>query len=396
MLEPNDGCLRMARSLGARGVSVQALASQPNAFVCRSRAVEGRRMPGLPEGREEWLRELERLAEGGDGLLISGSDAATELIAGERGRIPAQLRSFEGADGIHLAVMNKARLYQLALEAGARVPWVKPLKTVDELERVAAEVAYPCILKPTLSHLGRKLRDLRTTLVRDEDELSSSAGPALEDGLEMLVTEYVPGPERNLEGAVTVRRPDGSMSLCYGRRKVRSHPPDFGVGSLHCSAHVPETIEMARRVLDAANFVGVSILEAKCHAETGERVLIEVNVRVPQGFGLGDACGVDASWRLYATLAGLPVGPQPPPRYGVKAVLPFFDVLTVGGRLRSGELSARQLLRSYRGTREVGVLDPRDPGPGLALAGRAVRQAAARRRGQLGTRRRQAKAAASG
>jgi hypothetical protein len=48
------------------------------------------------------------------------------------------------------------------------------------------------------------------------------------------------------------------------------------------------------------------------HAETGELVLIEVNARVLGHFGLGDASNVDASWRLYATLAGLPLGPSPP------------------------------------------------------------------------------------
>lgn len=44
---------------------------------------------------------------------------------------------------------------------------------------------------------------------------------------------------------------------------------------------------LSRRLLDAAGFVGVSSIGFKRHSETGEVVLIEVNVRIPQSFCLG-------------------------------------------------------------------------------------------------------------
>ena len=49
---------------------------------------------------------------------------------------------------------------------------------------------------------------------------------------------------------------------------------------------------------------------------------MEVNVRIPQNIGLGEAAGVEASWRIYATLAGIPLEPQRTQRDGVRVVVP--------------------------------------------------------------------------
>jgi len=137
---------------------------------------------------------------------------------------------------------------------------------------------------------------------------------------------------------------------------------------------------LAKRLLESTGFVGLSSLEAKRHAVTGEPVLTEINVRVPLNFGLGDASGVEASWRSYAALAGLPLDRQPEQRYGRKVAIPWLDARAVRTRMARGELSATGALRSYRGTRDFGVLNVRDPAPGIALASQALGDRAARRR----------------
>ena len=46
---------------------------------------EGHVLGNLPESSQEWLATLSRLAERGDGVLISGSDRATEFLVAEIG-----------------------------------------------------------------------------------------------------------------------------------------------------------------------------------------------------------------------------------------------------------------------------------------------------------------------
>lgn len=374
VVDGNVGCLSLARTLVKRGVRVHVLARSEFDYLTRSRHVHGRILPPLPGAAEQWLAVLLDLARGGERLVFSGSDAATELLIRNRDSLPSSLRSFEGASDAHLALMDKGTLYEIARTAGVRIPWTRRVTTPDTIAEAVAEVDYPCLIKPALSHLAGRLGNTRPVPINNASDLRERLTAAVALGVEMLVSEYVPGGEQNLEGAITIRAADGSFPLAYGRRKVRQYPLDYGVGTMHASARVPEAIAMARKLLDAAGFVGVSILEAKRHAVTGELVLIEINVRVPGGFGLGDACGVDASWRLYATLAGLPLEPQARQREGVKTVLPFLDFLAARARLRQGDISWRELLLSYRGVRDVGVADPRDPGPAILWAPRVARR----------------------
>jgi predicted ATP-grasp superfamily ATP-dependent carboligase len=137
---------------------------------------------------------------------------------------------------------------------------------------------------------------------------------------------------------------------------------------------------LANRLLEAARFEGLAVVEAKRHAETGEAVLIDVNVRLPQHLGLGDAAGIDASWRLYATLADLPLADQPRPSLSVRNVVPSLEARAAWAHLADGG-SPRTLLASYRGVRDLSGLSLLDPLPALglcrdyarALAGRARR-----------------------
>jgi predicted ATP-grasp superfamily ATP-dependent carboligase len=182
----------------------------------------------------------------------------------------------------------------------------------------------------------------------------------------------VPGREGRLEAAVSVRDADGSYALEYGRRKIRQWPLDYGVGSLNQAARVPGTMAMSRRLLDHVGYHGIASFETKRGARDGELYLIEVNVRIPANFGLADACGVDGSWRLYATLAGLPLGPQPEQVDGRKCMIPLREARAAWQRVRRREASVGTVVRSWRGTRDFGVLSVRDPMPAVALLGRRL------------------------
>jgi predicted ATP-grasp superfamily ATP-dependent carboligase len=145
---------------------------------------------------------------------------------------------------------------------------------------------------------------------------------------------------------------------------------------------------LAKRVLDEAGFVGVAGVETKRHAETGERWFLEVNVRLPGQWGLGDACGVEASPRVVASLCAHPVRPQPPLRAGVRFVQPDLDWHGVLPTVRTAPAHSRvrvawRLLRPYLGARELGMFDPRDPGPLIALFGQFASRRLARVRAWL-------------
>ncbi|HVL83136.1 MAG TPA: hypothetical protein VM367_02410 [Pseudonocardia sp.] len=363
LLHPNDGCLTIARALVRRGVAVHALVDPRHSYVLAARGVTGR-VAGDPA---TWTAELQRLASDGGGVVICGSDAASEWVQRHRAQLPASLRTFETADGPHRTLMDKFELYRIAPRAGVRAPWLHHVTGRAELAALRASVPLPCVLKPDLGHVAKASVGFGTQLVDSRETLDDRAGRLLDRGLSFVLTELVPGPETALLGAVTVRDAQGRYPLEYGRRKIRQWPLDYGVGSLTESADVPEALAAARRLVEHTGFVGVSSCEFKRHAVTGELFLVEINVRVPASYGLAEACEADGAWRLYATLAGLELPEQPRPVAGRKVML-YSDLLAAWTRVRRGDAGVLEVLASWRGVRDVGVLDPRDPRPMLALA----------------------------
>lgn len=386
-MQPSNGGLAVARALGRRGVDVEVLTTGGDRHAGRTRHARGTEMPEVSGAEAVWRDALRERARHGPLVVLAGADEATEFLSLHRGELPHELLMFERHDDVHLPLMDKTSSYDLALEAGVRPPWTTFVRSHEGLELAITGAPYPCILKPVLTHRWRPIfgHD-RVLLAGSGDELRAHGERALSAGLHTIVSEYVPGGDDCVEEAILVRAADGSFPMQFGCRKLRQSPPGFGAASLCVSAPMPESLGMARDLLASSGFVGVAGVETKRHSETGDYYFIEANVRLPTQFGLGDAAGAEASWRTYATLAGIPVGPAPTPRLGVRLLFPELEAIEVRRYLRGDRApdtppsSLGGFVRSYRGVRELGVLDPRDPGPGLELVGRALR----RRVGRVG------------
>lgn len=380
LLAPHNGGLAMARALRRRGERPVVLACPAAAHVAATRGVESEVLPTVVSGRERWF---ERVAAQGEAIVVPGTDDASDFLARERERLPDSIRTFESRDGVHLALMSKPESHALAERAGVRWPRSFDVTTTAELDEVAAKIDYPCIAKPALSHRWRMVfGEDRVLLAETPEALIAHGLRAFEHELELVVSEYVPGPDGAVEEAILVRAADGSYPVEFGCHKLRQYPSGFGAASFCETAPIPETIALAKRLLDAAGFVGVAGVETKRHAETGERHFLDANVRLPTQWGLGDAAGGDSSWRLCATLAGIEVGPQPEIERGVRLVYPQLELHAALAARRNGSEgpSLIERLRSWRGAGDLGIADPRDPGPALSVVGNSLRMRARRLR----------------
>jgi len=385
LLQPNDGCLTVARALHRDGVDVHVLTSPEYSYVAASRGVEGVVLPEPLRQPEPWYDALCELAATGGGVVLSGSDSASEWLTQHRAALPANLRTFESCDGVHAELMDKLSLYRVASRIGIRVPEFQHVQDRGDLLALLPDLRFPRVVKARMGHKAKIMVGFGTVLVSTRRDLLERGNRLLENGIDFLVSDVVPGHERRLEAAVTIRGADGSYTLEYGRRKIRQWPLDYGVGSLNQAARVPETMALSRRLLDQVGYHGIASCETKRNARDGELYLIEVNVRIPANFGLADACGVDGSWRLYATLAGIPLGPQPEQVDGRKCMIPFREARASWQRVRRRETSVGAVVRSWRGTRDFGVLSVRDPMPTVALLGHRMGKALGQPRMQRGS-----------
>jgi D-aspartate ligase len=386
-LDPQGGGLAFARRMVREGARVTVVTDPQHPWEVHSRGVESALAPFDPQG-EAWVETLRQLAASGEEtVVLPATDRGSELLVRAADRLPANLRMFERADSSHMALMDKDTADAIARRAGVLVPWTARVRSEADLVDALADAPWPCVVKPVFSHEWReRYGEARAFLVAGADEAAALLEAPLRDAVAMLLCQYIPGGDDAVEEAIVVRLADGSYPVRFGCHKLRQYPRGFGATALGESSSLPATTTLAERVLDEAGFVGVAGVEVKRHAETGERWFLEVNVRIPGQWGLGDACGVEATPRLVAALCGRELQPQRPLRPGVRIVVPDLDarlwreVLLEVTPWRRPALAYR-LLRPYFGAGELGLLDPRDPGPGLAwarlLAGRRLARVAA-------------------
>jgi D-aspartate ligase len=372
ILDPFTAGLAAARRMVRLGAHVTMLVDPCDMFVDRTRGVHSIVSPFGADGAE-WFELLQRIAAAGDEIVVLPStDRSCELLLETAHQLTPNVHMFERGSVAHRTLMDKERANAIARTAGVRVPWSAIVNSPAEIDRAVLDAPWPCVVKPILSHDWRaRYGDERVFLVADANEARERLRVPLQDGTEMILSQYIPGGDNDVEEAIVVRLADGSYPVLFGCHKLRQDPPGFGATTVGEASHLRDTTALARRVLDEASFVGVAGVETKRHAVTGERWFLEVNVRMPGQWGLGDTCGVAATQRLVAALCNRPLGPQPPLHEGVRFLLPHLDAHVVGPALRQTPALGRpaaalRFARAYVGVRDFGLLNVRDPGPGLA------------------------------
>ena len=131
-----------------------------------------------------------------DGIV--GVDEETLLLAA---RASAKLGLPHNSEHAVADSHNKHRLRQVLEQTGLKTPWYKLIDAHDDLERLAEELDFPCVLKPLT------LSASRGVIRADNPNAFTNAGHRIRKMLEnsrfptqLLVEQFIPGNEVALEG----------------------------------------------------------------------------------------------------------------------------------------------------------------------------------------------------
>jgi D-aspartate ligase len=364
--------LSVARSLSDAGVPVWALDSRDSplrASRLRRGFVEVAREDMQPR-MLQWLRSGPRGA-----VVLAASDEGLELIARHRSELLAlDYVPMEADDEALLAMLDKERSYALAERHGIPAPRVRRLSGREEVDAIARELSYPCVLKPVHSHVFARRAKLgaKVLTVTGPEELRSVCERMSAIGVEMLVTEVISGPDDEYVSYYGYLDEHGEPLLQFTKRKIRQDPPHFGLGTYHATTHDPEVAELGLRFLRGAGLRGLGNVEFKRDGSDGRLKVIECNARFTMANELIRAAGVDLALFSYNRLLGRPAPAVEPYREDVRLWYPLEDVRAFLRYRRDGELSLRRWAGSllYRQHLPVARLD--DPLPALVRNSRKL------------------------
>lgn len=355
-----------ARSLGGAGIRVYAVGDRQFDPVARSRYCRAFVDLGSGNGvQERWLTWLSDDAPRG-AVIIPCNDDGLEMIARNRrsleelGYVPA-----EANDEVVLAMLDKARTYDLARATGVGAPQTTTIRRLDQMDEVLDQFEYPCALKPLHSHIFARRYGVRTKafVARNRVELARYAAVVVPLGIEMMVTEIIPGTDDEYCSYYSYLDNDGQPLFHFTKRKIRQCPPHFGLGSYHMTDWNPEVMQTGLRFLQGANVRGLANVEFKRDARDGTLKLIECNHRLTAATELVRRAGIDLALLSYNRALRRPQASMSEYRLGVRLWCPVEDIRAFVSYRRSRELTLGDWLRSVAHRQSFPLFSLVDPKP---------------------------------
>jgi D-aspartate ligase len=272
--------LGVVRSLGQANIPSIVVRYRDDDFAHASRHVtRSYRVPHPEEDTEGFIRALERIGPGLEGSpLLPASDETLVAAARHKERLSRWYRVAAPDDALAQKVIHKEHTYALADQIGVPAPRTVLVASEDDLERHRDRFPFPCLAKPSQSHVYQDLFGRKMVRVESMDELVAAYREGASAGIEMLLQELIPGDDRQGVNYNSYRVP-GCPPVEFTAAKIRLTPRSFGPPSVVVSRRVPEILEPARRLLDALGYQGYSCTEFKRDTRDGVYKLMEVNGR---------------------------------------------------------------------------------------------------------------------
>jgi predicted ATP-grasp superfamily ATP-dependent carboligase len=250
-----------------------------------------------------------------------------ELVARHREALAARYHFNTIAWDRLRVLLDKGRLYRHARELDLE-RWLPRFATIaaDEVESLRDWATFPCLLKPVEPYKFVARFGVRLFVVDSFDELRARHAETLEAGIDVIVSEIIPGgDDRLFQYRVYLdRNGDTLAEVCT--QKLRQHTPGYVCGRLTRTVPMIEelrgpTLELLRSV----GYRGFAYGEFKLDARDGRYKLIEINVRAGMSQRLLRAAGVNVSELLVLDCAGGVSRVAPSYRAGVYWIDLFTD-----------------------------------------------------------------------
>ncbi len=360
--------LSIARSLSPLGIPVFSL-DLPTSYTRHSKFCTWIPL-SYPQCDLEpvWLQWL--LNEGKhnyrSAILFPCCDDGLELIARNRQILSEDFILPEANDALTLAMLDKEQTAEVAAGAGMPTAKLWHVGNIDDINKIIPFVTFPCALKPRHSHLFKKyFYPQKLFVAQNTDELLQHYRKVQPYGLEMIISEIIPGSDDDYYSYYTYLDETGTPLFHFTKRKLRQYPPGFGQWTYHISGWYPDVAEAGLNFFQATGLRGIGTVEFKRDARDGKLKLIECNPRFTLAIELLKFCGIEWALFVYNRLTGQPLPPVQTFREDVRVIRIFGDILAFRQLLKSHMITWGKWLASIAHLQHFQYFRWSDPMPTL-------------------------------
>jgi D-aspartate ligase len=310
--------LAVARSLGKRQVPIIALDRDLKGYGLHSRYTTVAGLCPYPLDDERAFIDL--LIEIGKTLkqkavLFPCLDEWVFAVARHRRELEEFfLFPFSEADTIE-RLLDKNLLYKKCEERGIPIPQTFYVGEQSP-ESIAAEIEFPCIVKPALQREFTNEFGEKVFRVESREAFLQMCERAAHHPL--LAQEIVGASIDSFYSLCSYIGRDGQAKGVFVGRKLEQYPPDFGTACLVDSRYVEAIAERGVEVLKEFGYQGISEVEFIYDERSRDFKLLDINTRVWKWIGLPMQAGVDLPYLAYRDAVNGNVEAAPRQRDGIR------------------------------------------------------------------------------
>jgi predicted ATP-grasp superfamily ATP-dependent carboligase len=182
---------------------------------------------------------------------------------------------------------SKVGLGRVAARCGLRAPRTVSPMTRADVVRTAADLRFPCIVKPGFTNAwwtpaaAALELDRKAIGVASTEQLLDVYARSERVGARVVIQEKIVGPDSEHMSYLVIVAPDGTRRGEMIAEKLRIHPPRFGVGCYAAANERADALAAGREVIERLGFRGFASVQLKRDTRDGQLYLIEVNLRLP-------------------------------------------------------------------------------------------------------------------
>jgi len=367
VIGPGVVTLGVINDLAAEGVPIVHISNKKSDLALRSRwPVEKIVLDPDSDQSEQLVDQLLARSPDWDGAcLLPTTDPMVRIVSHNIDKLTTRFVTPVLPWETLRSTVNKARLYEVAAAAGIPAPRILQSAEFDRAASWSCEVGFPVIIKPTETPQFFKVFHAKALEAHNEGELMRHLDAVRQHGLEVMVSEIIPGGTTNLKAYRTYIDLNGHIIAEMCSEKVRGHPPVYGVGIVQRTIPLVDDLRAyGRRLMEALNYTGYATIEFKLDSRDSTYKLMEINPRPAMVQRMFTAAGLNFAYLTYLDTLGLPLDKNYDYTAGVYCIHNSLDLYYLRRYARQGLAGLKEYLSPYFASRKAYLLPPvRDPKP---------------------------------
>ena len=358
--------LGVTRSLGKMGVPIILMYYNPNDVGRFSKYITHSFLIPHPEKfQEEFIKQVIEIGERfGHGVLIPTSDEAAVAVSQNK----EKLANYFGVACTNWDVTKKfiEKKYTYALADANSIPSPKTVTpaSILDVENYLDQINFPCLVKPSQSHLFVAHFGKKMIAVDNKEELIDVYKQSANAGLEVMLQEIIVGDDNSVVN-YNAYFFEGKPLVEFTAQQIRSAPPMWGAPRVVLSKEIPEIVELGRKILQSMEFNGFACVEFKKDNRSNIYKLVEVNGRHNLSTLLAVRCGINFPYLHYKHILNNELPITTPFKKGVYWIHETNDLIHSLRYLSSERYSLRQYLRPYYKSHVFAIFDFKDLKPSV-------------------------------